>query len=343
MSRLTPVVGLLSVVGVVAVAYPTVRDAFAWSAFEQENAARAPTFADTVAVLDRDMRESSGLALSRMTEGVFWTHNDSGDGPIIYAFDRTGEVLRDIEVEGAKAVDWEDMDIGPCPRLGVNPDSGAAEADAVLATVDPSPSTASASPWPSESACLYLADTGDNNRRRDVLTVYVVEEPDPRTAGKSVPMVGRLQFTYPDEPHDTEMLAVEPNGDLVFVTKGRTGFIVLFELEAHAVSRAIRADRPVVLPAGRVLPIVPDWDRERTVTGGSFRRDGAELAVRTYTEIFFLPWPLRAAGEEIRSSCFTGRLQRGGESLAYQGPIDLMLTSEAGRSGPGILLQVRCD
>ena len=37
--------------------------------------------------LSRDIPESSGLALSRRTPGLLWTHNDSGNEPFIFAVD----------------------------------------------------------------------------------------------------------------------------------------------------------------------------------------------------------------------------------------------------------------
>src|SRR5205085_12428518 len=36
----------------------------------------------------REVTESSGIVASRRNPGLFWTHNDSGDGPFVYAFDR---------------------------------------------------------------------------------------------------------------------------------------------------------------------------------------------------------------------------------------------------------------
>src|SRR5882757_9430722 len=39
---------------------------------------------------DRDIYESSGLVASRTSPGSYWTHNDAGNGPLIYAFDRQG-------------------------------------------------------------------------------------------------------------------------------------------------------------------------------------------------------------------------------------------------------------
>ena len=37
--------------------------------------------------------ESSGVIASRRHDGVFWTHNDSGNGPTIFAIRRDGKLL----------------------------------------------------------------------------------------------------------------------------------------------------------------------------------------------------------------------------------------------------------
>ena len=64
----------------------------------------------TIATLkDKSISESSGLAASRLTPGAYWTHNDSGDGPLVYAFDTRGDSLGVFRVAGAQARDWEDM------------------------------------------------------------------------------------------------------------------------------------------------------------------------------------------------------------------------------------------
>ena len=47
--------------------------------------------ATQLAVLkDKSIKESSGIAASRNHPDIYWTHNDSGDGPFIYAFDIRG-------------------------------------------------------------------------------------------------------------------------------------------------------------------------------------------------------------------------------------------------------------
>src|SRR5215470_17095464 len=94
---------------------------------------------------NRSSKESSWIAASRRNAGVFWTHNDSGDGPFIYAFDRQGKHRGVRRVAGAEAIDWEDMAIGPGPRRG--------------------------------RSYLYIGDIGDNSKKRSQIAVYRVAEP----------------------------------------------------------------------------------------------------------------------------------------------------------------------
>jgi hypothetical protein len=45
--------------------------------------------------------ESSGVAVSRAYPDVLWTHNDSGDGPYLYATDLHGKDRGAVQVSGA--------------------------------------------------------------------------------------------------------------------------------------------------------------------------------------------------------------------------------------------------
>jgi hypothetical protein len=112
-----------------------------------QSAAAAATVGLTAPLRSPRLTESSGVAVSRAHPGIVWTHNDSGDGPYLYATDLHGNDRGAIRVSGAAAVDWEDMALAPCP-------SGRGE-------------------------CVYLADTGDNLERRTSVTIYAVAEPDP--------------------------------------------------------------------------------------------------------------------------------------------------------------------
>jgi hypothetical protein len=58
-------------------------------------------------VLDRELKETSGLVFWR---DALWTHNDSGNDPVIYKVDTSsGEIIQRIRIEGADNVDWEDI------------------------------------------------------------------------------------------------------------------------------------------------------------------------------------------------------------------------------------------
>lgn len=276
-------------------------------ALARERADFAPDSIAALGRIDGALRESSGLAVA--ADGMhLWSHNDSGDEARFYALDRTGARVAGFEVEGVEARDWESMDAGPC-------------------ALDPT------------RRCLYLADIGDNARRRDVLTVHLVPEPAEPRIDAAVAPLGRLRYLYPDQARDAEAVAISPAGDFVVITKGRTGDILVFHLEPEALRSAIESDAPVRFEQGRDLGLVPDWPVGRVVTGAAFRPDGAVLAVRTLSEIHFLDWP---ALTEAAPACFLGTLEPQGEAVAWDSDGALLLTSETTWKGPGMLTRVRC-
>lgn len=59
--------------------------------------------------------EVSGIAASRAHTDILYVHNDSGDGPYIYAIHAlTGEVKSKITINMAIHNDWEDIAYGVC-------------------------------------------------------------------------------------------------------------------------------------------------------------------------------------------------------------------------------------
>ena len=132
--------------------------------------------------------ESSGIIASRKHAGVYWTMNDSGSPPRIYAVDQAGKSLRAVHLHGARNRDWEDI---------------AADSDGML----------------------YVADVGDNARSRKTLTIYCLPEPDPKGKGAAAVKFAR-SFRYPagHGPFDCEAMFVR-RGWAYLVTKesGRAG------------------------------------------------------------------------------------------------------------------------
>ena len=110
----------------------------------------------------RKIRESSGLVKSRTHPDVFWTHNDSGGEPRIFAITSRGEMLAEYEITGVEAIDWEDIAID-------------------------------------DSGNLYIADFGNNLNRRTDLTIYRVPEPDPLLAVRTARSDRKYRFRYSEQ------------------------------------------------------------------------------------------------------------------------------------------------
>lgn len=275
--------------------------------------------AATVAALTGTFRstrltESSGVVVSRAHPGILWTHNDSGDGPYLYATDLRGTDRGAVRVPGAEAVDWEDIALGPCPRR--------------------------------PGDCLYVGDIGDNLERRPSVTVYAVPEPEPPLTAADTQRVTAaalaLSLYYPDGPHDVEALYVSPRDTAVYLVskgRGRHGSVRLYRVGRAAWDTRGRVRAELV----QTLPIVPNGAAGRLVTGAAVRADGGLVAIRTYTEIYF--FSLGAGGlltPADRPVCPITVRERLGEGIAFRADSSLVLTSEANMLGPGTIHTVRC-
>jgi hypothetical protein len=193
------------------------------------------------------LKESSGLALSRKNPGVFWSHNDSGGKPRLFAFDAKGKGLGTFLLDGATNVDWEDMAAAPCP--------------------DGSP-------------CLYVADVGDNLQRRNEIVIYRFKEPkaDDSTAGKETTITGVEVFKlrYPDTAHNCETLLVHPKTrDILLVTKTLNRTSKIFGLAGDK-----RPGTHILESKGTLTT------SEAFLTGGDWSPSGKQVVIRGYTTAF---------------------------------------------------------
>jgi hypothetical protein len=146
---------------------------------------------------DGKIKEASGLAASRRSANILWTHNDSGSKAQLYALDLSGKSLARARIKDAKNVDWEDI------------------ASFVL----------------DETAYLLVADVGDNDSKRKQVTLYVVAEPD-LASGTDIelPLAWRIDFTYPRGPRDVEAVAVDSENEQVLLLTKRTVPAELYSL-----------------------------------------------------------------------------------------------------------------
>jgi hypothetical protein len=179
-----------------------------------------------------DVPEASGLAVSRRHPGLIWTHNDSGNEPVLFALDGAGILQGRVRVP-IRTRDWEDISAASCSR----------------------------------GQCLYVGDIGDNDLLRRSIQVYRVAEPEPGTTQTERPAV--ITLTYPDGPHNAEAMFVA-GGRLFIVTRDRVG--TLYRSTAapdDVLSDVSRANPNITLQRIGRLGLLAVTDAETSPDGAS--------------------------------------------------------------------------
>ena len=263
-------------------------------------------------IKDKSVTESSGLVASRTTPGAYWTHNDSGDGPFIYAFDTRGDSFGTFRVTGAQARDWEDIAAGPGPQ-------------------------------PNKSY-LYIGDIGDNDSVRPEVVVYRVPEPqlsaatrtlDKKRPGSTEP-ADAIRLKYPDGKHDAEALLVHPRtGNIYIVTKILMANPGVYE--AAAPFTAVQSITMRRVGETRVPSLFGG-----VITGGSISPDGRRVALCDYFQGYELVLPAGNSNfDDIWKQKMTGfdlGKRKQGESITYRLDGKALLATTEGKQAP--LIQV---
>ena len=261
-----------------------------------------------------EITEGSGIVASQ-APGVYWTHNDSGDGPFVYAIDNRGKVRGVFRVQGAKARDWEDISAGPGPLRGLR--------------------------------YLYIGDIGDNNSRRSELVVYRIPEPDVNgldgSSSRKKPLTTQpaeaFKIKYPDGRHDAETLLVHPiSGDLYLITKEVFSNPVVYKATAPLnAGQMTSLDRKAELKVPSLLGGI--------ITGGGIAPDGRRIALCDYMQGYEIVLPSSARNfDEIwtqpMKTIDLGRRSQG-EAVTYRLDGNALIAISEGRSSPLIEVVVR--
>ncbi|MFE7750354.1 WD40 repeat domain-containing protein [Streptomyces sp. NPDC057428] len=163
-------------------------------------AGAAPAVADegdgadrTFTIEDPRITESSGLAASRIHPGVYWTHNDSEDGPYVYAVDsRTGKTVATITMKGV----GEPRDV---EAISLGPDGN-----------------------------LYVGDIGDNlDGSWDHVWIY--RFPEPKKLADATVRATQFDVKYADGARNAEAMMVHPVTGRVYIASKREGGGGLYE------------------------------------------------------------------------------------------------------------------
>lgn len=256
---------------------------------------------------DPELRESSGVARSLIHPGIYYSINDSGRGPTVFALDSTGAARGRWELPSLENRDWEALATGPCPS----------------------------------GECLFIGDLGDNRERRKHVTIYRLAEP--RTLGPfqgggtaPPPSLDSVRFRYPEGPRDVEAMWVDPAGVPQVVTKGRSGRIVHYRVPPRFESKRVQTAERVA-----VLPITPEPATGQWVTDAALAPGGKQVAVRTYAMLYV--FPLDAEGRlGSPRRCGLAGLEPQGEGVAWMDDERLLLTSEARKGAAAPVHVVRC-
>jgi hypothetical protein len=179
----------------------------------------------------QSLGECSGIVASRRHPGVYWTHNDSGNPPALYAITREGELIREYPVV-AKNIDWEDIAID-------------------------------------DDGHLYIADVGNNDGRRKQVQVYRIDEPDPRAAIQAAPAPLRVNSTwrlnYPGAPFNCESLFVLDGKGYLIAKRLNRSPAEIFQFSLAAPARAVTLERVTELAPVRApvtaADVSPDGKR----------------------------------------------------------------------------------
>ncbi|PWI45896.1 hypothetical protein [Streptomyces sp. ICBB 8177] len=187
-------------------AVPLAATLLAASAALSATADSGPTVAFTMK--DPRITESSGLAASHLHPGVYWTHNDSGDGPYVYAIDSaTGATVARITLRGVHARDCEAISIGP-------------------------------------DGDIYLGDIGDNLNGAWP-EVYLYRFPEPKTLRDQTVDATTYTVRYSDGPRNAESLMVEPRTGRVYIASKNEDRGHLYEGPEKLSPSGINVFRPI--------------------------------------------------------------------------------------------------
>lgn len=194
-----------------------------------------------------EIDEASGLAASRLTPGVLWTHNDSGDNSRIFAINETGELLAICKLSDVQARDCEDIAIGRGPVDSLH--------------------------------YIYLADMGDNSAQYKACYIYRFPEPQIDPAGRDqtikINEVQVIAFQYPDGSRDAEALLADPiTGDLFIVSKRDKNSRVYRLPFPQTAGQVLTAEYLGTLPFTMAV-------------AGDISADGREILIKNYMYVYY--------------------------------------------------------
>lgn len=213
---------------------------------------------DVAVVGDRALQEISGLATSVQNPELLWGIADADNGAVVVGVSATSGATRLTVTLPVDNIDFEDVQTGPCPDV--------------------------------RSACVYVADTGDNDANRPRAFLYAFPEPVlselSGVAAISIASVVKIPVAYDGGAVDVEAIAVAPDGATVLFFEKTTEALSarIFALRApyilgSAGDVTLDVDDNVLAVVGSVTAPVEDAEG-RAITAATWHWSGKRLALR---------------------------------------------------------------
>jgi hypothetical protein len=228
-------------------------------------------------IKDPRITESSGLAASHLHPGIYWTHNDSDDGPYLYAVDSaTGKTVARITLSGIGSPrDVEAISIGPGNQI-------------------------------------YVGDIGDNLGGKWPY-VWIYRLPEPKKLVDQTVRATQYVVKYTDGARNAESLVVDPKTGRAYIIDKNEDGGHLYEGPAKLSSSGTNYFKPIATvdlwatdaalsPDGRQLAV-------RGYFGGIYYDfDGGKIKRKGRLNV-----PLQGQGESVTYSADGTRLMYGSE------------------------------
>ncbi len=215
-----------------------------------------------------EIKECSGIIPCGKDKNLFWVNTD-GPRSVIFAINLSGKCVSKAVITGAPILDFEDI-----ARDDKNH--------------------------------IFIGDIGNNDARRRILAVYMIDEPDPSKATSISTVKQSWRLTFPNKPFDCESL---------FIYKDY-GYVVskVFNNSQAEIYRFALSDTNKLI----TIEFVSKLQVKSPVTGADISSDGNLLALTSHSGVFLItinqdlssaekikPHHVKFKNQHIEGCCFT--------------------------------------
>ena len=197
---------------------------------------------------DAELKETSGIASSRINKNILYVHNDSGDTSRFFAISSNGQLKETFYFKGA-AIDCEDIAVGPGPEKS--------------------------------KSYIYLGDIGDNGHHRSTIEVYRFQELTISQSKTENLKCQTYHFKYPDGARDAETLMVDPVDRLFYIVSKREDSVGVYTAPLDASFTDTISLKLQCKLHFKGLPLLK-W-----ITAGDISTDGKQILLKNYQKVYY--------------------------------------------------------